>query len=123
MSDAQTLGCVPAPAFQHGDGCDGSRRLTWIIGRQGDRLWRCPTCRRFAVEAKAEGTAGTSEPRNPYPHEGSPYRCRDHQDIPVNAKGHGCPPCARARQAAAHAKAARDQTTEDRRDRIDSDHQ
>ncbi|WP_344058376.1 hypothetical protein [Terrabacter lapilli] len=66
--------------------------MSWRIGEEGDRLWKCHACGRFKVEdTRAETEAATAAAEQRLQRRG--YVCRPHY-AQVNWQGAGCQRCA-----------------------------
>lgn len=84
---------IPAPTFRHGRSDCTDTRLTWIIGHEGDRLWRCAECGRFKVEPiTTEPTPNAASAAGTAPALLSRYVCRIHYTR-VSWQGTGCKRC------------------------------
>ena len=66
-------------------------------GRPGFLNWKCLNCRP-AKAAEPTSVADLFTVPAVSPHQGSPYRCREHHDVPVDRNGRGCPECPRPRR-------------------------
>lgn len=63
------------------------------VGRLGDPMIRCTSCKSYAIDKKPEPSGAESAPLT------STYFCRAHYN-PVTFKGRGCPECATEMAAA-----------------------
>lgn len=79
-----------ATRYRHAPGCRREDMDEPRIGREGDVLRRCNSCRMLTVEKAPEPEQA--------PAVLSLYRCRAHPEQPVSWRGTGCEPCAAERE-------------------------
>lgn len=87
-----------ARSAEHRPGCP-QKGVTRHKNRAGDKWATCRSCSASWAEPEPEQrprpvAAVALAPVAPV----TGYVCREHTDRPVNARGHGCPICDRARQ-------------------------
>jgi hypothetical protein len=68
-------------------------RVRDFIGKHGDPIRACGECGRYVVNPDKAAVTTRAEPGAERLQPLSPYRCREHHDQPVTAKGKGCPAC------------------------------